>query len=655
GVEGPGGAEAPEDETARYLKSLSLEDLAGLEVTSVSRKTEKLSDVAAAVFVITNEDIRRSGVTSIPEALRMAPGVEVARINANVWAITARGFNSYFANHLLVMIDGRTVYSPLSSGVFWNVQDVLMEDIERIEVIRGPGASLWGANAVNGIINIITKSSTETCGGLVAAGAGTEERGSGAVRYGGRFGENAHLRVYAKYFDRDAGADAPGFEANDDWRMFRGGFRADWTLSGHDNLTLQGDVYGGSAGVTYTLPMLTPPYTNIVREDAELEGGNLLARWKHAFSEAGDMALQVYYDRTENADSFKNETRDTVDVDVQHGFSIGDRHDLLWGFGHRWTRDYLGDVPTSRYRPRGRTLKRFSLFIQDQVALVDDALWLIVGSKFENNDYTGWEVQPTGRLLWKPRESHTFWAAVSRAVRTPSISEREGWLQLSVFPPGAPGNPGPLSIMMLKRPNDDFASEELIASEAGFRFTSSERFICDISLFYNVYDDLNAFQNHPPLPAPDPDNPHMVMPVEFINAGKARTRGVELAAVVSPVDWNRIRIAYTHLHVDEVVDVGNVKGRSPEHRFSLRSSMDLSHDLELDLWARYVGELSDLDVEDYVTLDVRLAWRPNENLEVSLVGQNLLEDEHMEFQQPFSPIASTAVERGVYGKVTWRF
>ncbi|MCP4545123.1 MAG: TonB-dependent receptor [bacterium] len=640
----------------QYLKSLSLEDLASLEVTSVSKKPEKLADAPAAVFVITNEDIRRSGVTSIAEALRMAPGVQVGRINSNTWAITARGFNGHFANKLLVMIDGRTVYSPSFSGVHWNVQDVLLEDIDRIEVIRGPGASLWGANAVNGVINIISRPAGDSTGGLLVAGAGTEERGFGGVRYGVRVGEEAHVRVYANYFDRDAGADYLSLGEYDDWRKFQGGFRSDWRLSNGDAFTFQGDVYTGEAGMASAYATRTSPFKETIVEDAELAGGNLLARWTGAFSNAGDLALQIYYDRTKHLSALADEIRDVFDVDFQHGFTLGERHDMLWGMEYRWTRDKLGKTRAAEFKPSKRSMDLFSLFFQDQVTLVENRLWLVVGAKFENGYYTDWEVQPTGRLLWRPGDGHTFWAAVSRAVRTPSRAEKDAHIDTSLIMPGASGNPTPFPISPRLTGSDEFTFETLVAHEVGYRFQPSEKLFCDLAVFYNDYPDLiTAESAGPPSLVPEP--PYVLeTPLEFKNNGDVQTLGLELAATLAPLDWWKLNLSYSYMkmYMSDNVNIVLV-GDYTERWVGLRSLMDLPYNFELDVWPRYVGDLTGVNVRGYVTLDVRVGWRPSENLAFTLVGQNLLEGDHPEFEDNLTPVLSTGVERGVYGKITWRF
>jgi iron complex outermembrane receptor protein len=445
------------------LTEMSIEDLMSVEVTTVSRKAQRLSDSAAAVFVITNEDIRRSGVTSIAEALRMVPGLEVARISANSWAITARGFNGQYANKLLVLMDGRSVYDPLYSGVFWNVQDALLEDVARIEVIRGPGASLWGANAVNGVINIITKPAAETQGGLATGGFGNEEKAFGALRYGGKIGNTAHYRLYGKYFDRDDSESLQGGEAHDGWNIARGGGRIDWRFSDQDELTVQGDYYDGEVGNEGTYYSLSPPYATPLIESSPVSGGNLIGRWQRQIAPDSDLELQAYVDRAEWEIPLVKETRDTVDVDFQHRFGMGKRQEILWGLGYRWTRGALDVGRGVTFDDEDRRDQLFSLFVQDNISLLPDRLSLTIGSKFEHNDYTGLEVQPNIRLLWLADDRNTFWSAVSRAVRTPGMVEHDARLTQQVIP----GTP----IMEITlEGNKDYRSETVTAYEAGYRW-----------------------------------------------------------------------------------------------------------------------------------------------------------------------------------------
>jgi iron complex outermembrane receptor protein len=403
------------------LTELSIEDLMKIEITSVSKKAQKISDAAAAIFVITQEDIRRSGVTSIPEALRMAPGVEVARIDANKWAISARGFNSRFANKLLVLMDGRSVYSPLFSGVWWDVQDTMMEDIDRIEVIRGPGATLWGANAVNGVINIITKKAGDTLGGLVTAGGGTEEKGFGALRYGLKPAEDSDFRAYAKYFNRDRSVTSTGADAGDEWDAFRAGFRLDHETSARNNFTLQGDYYTGNAGTTYDVASITLPYLNTFQKKSESAGGNIIGRWNHTFENDSEFSLQAYYDRSDRKDLFAAGVVDTADVDLQYRFKWFGGQEFVLGTGYRFTRDNIANDNELRTAdPASRSESLLSAFIQDDITLIDNRLHWVIGSKFEHNGYTGFEVQPNTRLIWTPSTTQSVWGAISRSVRTPS-------------------------------------------------------------------------------------------------------------------------------------------------------------------------------------------------------------------------------------------
>ncbi|MCK5229802.1 MAG: TonB-dependent receptor, partial [Desulfobulbaceae bacterium] len=430
-----GGAKAAEI-VPTDMTELSLEELMNIEITSVSKKPEKLADAAAAVFVVTREDIRRSGVTSIPEALRMAPGINVARIDSNKWAVTSRGFNGRFANKLLVLIDGRSVYTPSFSGVHWEVIDIFLEDVDRIEVIRGPGATLWGANAVNGVINIITKHAADTQGGLIAMGAGTEERGFGGVRYGTDMGETTYGRFYAKGFKRDEFVhNTTGDDAGDDWDMLRGGFRLDSLLYDRDSVTVQGDIYQGNMNQTLHLPTVSGPFFNkIVEDKAEVEGWNLLTRWQHTLSPTSDFTLQVYYDRTNRDEFVYGEIRDTFDIDLQHQFAAYKRHEVIWGLGYRYTHDDFSDSEILRLDPDSRSDELFSAFVQDKITLMEDCLWLTIGSKFEHNDYTGYEIQPNARLFWAPHTDHKVWASVGRAVRTPSRMEDDIWFINTTFP-----------------------------------------------------------------------------------------------------------------------------------------------------------------------------------------------------------------------------
>ena len=620
-LESPAGAQ--DEIAAADLKNLSIEELMQIDVTSVSRRSERMNAAAAAITVVTAEDIRRSGVTSLPEAIRLINSVHVARQNQGTWAVSARGFNLTTANKMLVLIDGRSVYTPLFSGVFWDVQDTLLEDVERIEVIRGPGATLWGANAVNGVINIITRPAADTQGGLATVAAGNEES-SGAARYGGTIG-SGHYRVYGKVFDRDALVLVSGADAGDDMRMGQGGFRADWKTSETDAFTVQGDAYTGQTGAA----------TN---DDTNLDGGNLLGRWTRTRSPRSGVELQVYWDRTHRyiPDTFE-EHLDILDLDFQHRLPVGGRHDVMWGFGYRWHHDRVENSDAVAFLPGERDFDLFSAFVQDEISLLDDRLDVTVGTKLEHNDSTGLEVQPSLRAAWKPSERRTLWGAVSRAVRTPTRIDED---VVFYFPDGSP-------IILGSR---DFESEDLLAWELGYRVQLTPELLMDLATFYNVYDNLRSQE-----PQPGGGFPRILA-----NRVEGETYGAELRFNAQPVPGWRLQLAYTHLEKELEAEPGSrdpfgglAEGNDPEDRVMLRSLLDLPFGLELDAWLRHVGELPSPLVDDYMELDLHLGWQARDNLGFSLVGQNLLHESHAEFG-PAGPLREE-VERSFYGKVTWRF
>lgn len=609
---------------ASRLTELSIEDLAQVTITSVSKREEPSFEAAAAIQVITRSDIRRSGVTSIPEALRLAPGVHVARLDANKWSVSIRGFADRFANKLLVLQDGRSIYTPTFGGVWWNIQDIMLEDIERIEVIRGPGATLWGANAFSGVINIITRSSKDTVGGLVTAGGGTWEKGFGGFRYGMKLGELGYARGYARYFGRDRQRTAAGADQEGDWDNWSGGFRSDLTPGSGNNVTLQGDYYKSRPGAGY------------------YNGGNLLGRISHDFSATSTGTLQLYYMRTEqrtvkNPDLKYREKRDTFDVDIQHGFMLGSANRLLWGGGFRLTHDQTGNSPEISLSPKGRSDHLFNLFLQDEITLLPDQLKLTLGIRAEHNDYTGYEWQPTGRLLWTPHADHTLWAAVTRAVRTPTRVQDS----VETFLP-------PLFNRLTG--NQSLKSEVLLAYELGYRHKPVTEFSFDIAFFYNDYQRLSGITE--------------ISPGVYAAANNVRGEswGTELSAVWKPLSildfqasyaWNEMR-----MHSGENATYrGKLSqlGTYPEQQVSLRSGISLLDRLRLDLWLRYVDRLQRDQVPDYTTLDARIAWTPLKELELSLVGQNLLTRFHDEFSNDFFGTPATRTERGMYGKLTWKF
>ena len=644
------------------LSALGIEELMEIEVTTVSKKEQKLFESPAAVYVITKEEIHRSGFTSIPEALRLAPGLQVARLDANKWAITARGFNGRFANKLLVLIDGRIVYTSLFSGVFWEVQDLLLEDVERIEVIRGPGATLWGANAVNGIINIITRHARHTQGVLMQTGAGSEERGFASLRYGGRLGGDTYYRVYARYFDRDHFVDAVGDPTADAWSMWRSGFRLDRDTPGPDALILIGDIYAGDLGQTMeSIPSREPPYSLTFDFDTDVAGASLLGRWQRTFSADADMSLGLFFDRSTRRDATLDEVRHTLDVDFQHRFALSAQQDVVWGAGYRLTSDRIDSTFLS-IDPPSRQVQIFSGFAQTEIGFPEKCLTLTLGSKLEHNDFTGVEILPNARLLWTPGERHAAWMAISRAVRLPTRAVTEGRFTIDVSPPNEfPGSPLLFYDLM---GNPDPKAEELLAFEVGYRLHPRDDLSVDLATFYNGYDHL--ITGEPQILAILADNfvspPRFTIPVLVDDKMQGETLGMELAVDWQPLASWRLRAAYTFLHMDLEIEkdsldplTAKVAEDIPTHQFNLRSALDLPGDLELDLIGRYVDSLPRSEADAYLGLDARVGWFPFPQLELSLVGQNLLDSHHLEFDTELIETLSTQIQRSAYGMLTWRF
>lgn len=645
------------------LIQLSLEELGSIRITTVSRKSEKLSGAAAAIYVITQEDIRRSGVTVLPEALRMAPGLEVARANSRQWAIGSRGFTDTYANKLLVLMDGRTLYTPLFSGVFWEETDAVLEDVDRIEVIRGPGATLWGANAVNGVINIITKSAKETQGVLVSGGGGTEERAFGTVRYGGRLGTNAWYRVYSKYGNHDEFTQLDGQGASDSWWSSQSGFRTDWEPSKENHLTLQGDYYYGELGGKILLHEGNTPGLFPFSGSAKVEGGNLLGRWTHDFSSDSELSVQLYYDRTDRDFFIGREVRDTFDLDIQHQFSFGERHEIVWGGGYRYSADDIAESQDFQMTDPNVGLQLASAYLQDEIAFKQDQVHLTLGARVEHNDFTGFEFQPTGRISWAPNDRNTLWGAVSRAVRTPSRTERD--FRIFLDPPSfLPSLPVPVVVEGLG--NREMIAEELLAFEIGYRAQFHDRFSIDWAVFYNDYQNHQSV-NALPIEirtASDPgQTPFLVLQNQFDNDAFGETYGFETSATWRPTDRLRLRANYTFLRMQLHTDGSirsieeDLEGNSPKHQVSLSSDLEISRNVELGLGARYVDALPGAfqRIPAYEELDARLAWRPAPNLELSIVGRGLLHAHHSEFSPLFIVARDVQIDRAVYGKLTWRF
>lgn len=607
-----------------YLKTVDFEDLFKVEVTTVSRRAERLLNTPSAVQVISNEEIARSGATSLPEALRLASNLQVSQVNARDWAISARGFNNTLANKLLVMIDGRSVYTPLFAGVFWDVQNLMLEDVERIEVISGPGATLWGANAVNGVVNVITKSAKETQGGLLSAAGGTSLNGFGALRYGDKISEDLYFRVYGFGFDRDDTRIPSGRQATNGWWHAQTGFRTDWLPESGNIGTVQGDFYTGR--------QQRPGAPAI-----EVNGQNVLGRFTRPFSDAADLTLQVYWDRTWRIlPGIFSEELNTVDVDLQNRLSIGERNQFVWGAGYRAYLDRVGNSAALAFLPPEKNLQLFSGFLQDEMEIVQERLFVTLGSKFEHNDYSRFELQPSLRALLKVTERQSLWAAVSRAVRSPSRIDTE------YFVPGA----APFFIV---GGGERFTSERLIAYEIGYRAEITERLSAGVSTFFNHYDRIRSAE---PVPG---------VPGQFIiaNGLDAETCGAEFTTTFQVSDSWTLRGGYTIFEksigsTDADLNAGRGEGNDPHHQFVLQSMLNLPAAFQFDTVFRFVDALTQEGptVPSYFTADLRLSWRPRPDLELAVVGQNLIENRHPEFG---TLPAREEIPRSFYAKVTWKF
>jgi iron complex outermembrane receptor protein len=632
------------------LKQMSVEELMGIEITSVSRREEPLLDAAAAVSVLSRETLRRSGAETIPDALRMVPGVHVGQQTASSWAVGGRGFSSVTSEKLLVLSDTRSIYTPLFSGVLWDVQDYLFEDIDRIEVIRGPGAALWGSNAVNGIINITTRSARDTHGTYLEAGTGNLDRARIAARYGGETAGGVHYRVFGKYLDRDETRHLVT-DSDDEWRLGHVGFRTDWSGSDQNSFTVQGDAYSGDVG------KLAPTATILGRDNptgelnTRVTGGNVLARWRRSSSESSDLQVRAYYDYTRRDDPSFLDTLHTFDIDVQQRVAASARHEILWGASYRLTSNRNRSGGIFAVDPEKSADHLLSGFIQDQMTL-SESVRLTLGTKLEENDFSGFEAQPSIRIAWSPRDDQTVWSAVSRAVRVPTRLERD--IAIEVTPPGSNPVIGLLG-------NDDFEAERLTAYEAGYRRQVGTDLSLDLALFYNDYDRLASLELGAPFVGSDG---RIVVPIVNENLTSGRTRGAEIQVEWSPVTHWRLTANYTHLDMSLTPSGGDVnrgewrEGSTPRSMAGLRSWLSLGERLELDAQLRYQSRIRRMPdvvtgagIDAYTELDVRVGWRASDQWDLAVIGQNLLDDGHAEF----GPLESRGeIERSVLVKATWR-
>jgi iron complex outermembrane receptor protein len=638
------------------LTKLNLEDLMNIEVTSVSKKEQNISKAASAVFVITSEDISRSGANNIPDLLRMVPGVEVAQINSSQWAISVRGFNGQYSNKLLVLVDGRTVYSPMFSGVFWDAQDVLLEDIDRIEVIRGPGATVWGANAVNGVINIITKKASDSQGGLVTAGAGSYEHGFGAARYGGQIGGATAYRVFVDGFKRNHLPDPSGQSGDDDWHMIHGGFRVDAKATARDSITIEGDGYSGNAGEeANSIVSISPPVNALLDLRDRYSGWDALARWDHTVSSHSETSLQMYFDRSTHGDTTYGFGVNTFDLDFQHHVGWGARQDFVWGLGYRLNSDATLSTPRVSFNPASRTTQLFSSFVQDEIAILPDRLYLSVGTKLEHNDYTGFEFQPSARIAWTANPRNTLWAAISQAQRTPSRLDAGIRVNLEVLP-----GPNNLPILIGYSGNPAQKAERETSVEAGYRAELSNHLSLDSTMFFNHYTDLLSIEPALPQIETDPAPTHLAILGSFANELYGETHGFEIFA-----DWKvahrwTLSPGYSflalHIHPQpashDLTTAPSTEGSAPNHQAQLRSQVNLPGHWQWNAAAYFVGALPALAVPSYTRLDSNISWQKGKRFSIAFIGQNLLRDRHPEFAGPGSSAQSDLIKRSAYVKVS---
>jgi len=655
---------ADESKQVKDVTTMSVEDLMNMQVTSVSKRAQKVADAPAAVFVITQDDIQRSGARNIPELLEMVPGLEVARIDENKWAIGSRGFNGRFDDKLLVLIDGRSVYTPLFSGVYWDVQDVMLEDVERIEVIRGPGATLWGANAVDGVINIITKKAKDTQSALVKAGGGDEELTADGVRYGGSVGDKGYYRAYVKGFDFASSTSLTGQDAYDGWYQESGGFRSDWTLSPKDSLTVQGQMYQSMDGETLTVPSLSAPYSSTFQNTGHYSGGDVLSRWDHSFSNSS-ISLLAYFDRTNFADPDLFVDHESVyDIEFQHDFHVGSSHNIVWGAGYRSIQDRSDSTFTVAVNPSQGQYNQFNAFFQDEIGFLNDRLRLTVGSKLDHNDFTGFDVEPNIRLLVNLSQNQSIWGAISRAVRTPAITEEGLQLNEAVVPPGAAPFYSPLPVIEQVEGSTAFKSEDLLAYEVGYRVQATRTFSADIAAFYNNYTNLRTAEPGTPFTEPVGSATPVAVVYPFIAENKMSggTYGLEpfFNWKIFPI-W-KIYANYSYLQMnihknadslDPTADLPN--GINPKNQAFFNSSLEVPWHIEQHVSVRYVDRLPGYDIPSFESLDGGFRWSPARGVTLGFDGLNWLDHRHIEFIPDFIDTVPTVVTRSIFGSVTLDF
>ncbi len=643
------------------ITRMSLEYLMNVEVTTVSREPERAQNAAAAVHVLTREEIQRSGATSLPDALRLVPGVNVARINANSWAVSIRGFNSRFANKLLVMIDGRSLYSPLFSGVFWDRHNIPIDDIDRIEVVRGPGGTLWGANAVNGVINIITRHSADTQGARLEASVGTERLGMLSGRQGGVIGDSATYRLSAKA-DAYDDADIAGYDdGNDAWQNGQAHLRVDWAPSARDDMLFEVGVNAISGGDRHAAPLLTAPYSEVREGDVERNDVYLLARWERRIDPESRVSVQGYLDHSSmDIDSpIAEEERTTADVQAQHRTVVGPDINLTWGAGYRGISDRTTTPAfTFDINPNDALIHIVNGYVQGSRRFFDDRFEFILGTKVEHHSISGTEVQPAVRAVWYPAPDHTVWSALSQAVRTPSRGENDTTVRNVVIAPFTNANPSALPLTIAIQGARDLDAETITAYEIGYRGRLNENLSFDLAGYYNSYDGLLLSTTTGTTTVNTAyEAPFLDTPVLINETADGRTFGMEFAGTWRPLPDLRLRGGYSWLYEDLDASAG-AEGNAPRHQVAVQSLYDLSDEWRFDTVFRFVDELSNVDADGYVDVDARVSWMPNASVELALTGRNLLTDGRREFgtERVANPSSlATDISRSVFATLVVTF
>ena len=636
------------------LSQVSIEDLMNIEITSASRKEQRAADVPAAVFVITHDDIRRSGMTTIPDLLRLAPGVDVAQINSNKWAVSVRGFNGLYANKLLVLVDGRSVYNRIFAGVFWDAQNLMLDDVDRIEVIRGPGAAMWGANAVNGVINIVTRATTETRGGLVRVdGGGAGEQG--AVRYGGTLGA-ASYRLYSQWSRRDQSLISPDVDADDGSHSVSTGFRADWTAR-PGAFMLEGDITTGEARALW--PNLNPQ--TAAREPladvpSDAQGGHVLGRWTHNRAGGASLQIQSVVDVMRRQEPVGDYDRRSFDVDTQYHTALGARQDLVAGAGYRFIDEAFGGRTGFSLTPAQGRSSLLTVFVADEIALFGNRLAVTLGSQAQYDSDSGPGVQPTARVMWKALPRQRVWAATSRALRTPSLYERG----IRIESPPVPSASGlPLFVTVLG--NTAAETESLADAEAGYRIEIGPSASIDVTGYVGRYEHLRTQEMAAPVVAPAPA-PRVLVTSQFGNQLAATTRGLEVAGHWSPIAVWRLDGSYTTFHVTPRLAAASLDpsaagedGSAPRTQWQVRSSLSPAARATLAVALFHVGALDQFHVEAYTRTDASAEWRFTSRLSVMAIGQNLANAAHPEFAAARSLLLVTQVPRSASLRFRWTF